>query len=76
LPTKAEATDLIKSRLGQFKGSYDLNKLALRGLSQAEITQACDDAIKYAIIHDSHIVDLSVLKKMIDFRRGVYKANK
>lgn len=76
LPTKPEAVELIKNRLGKFKGRYDLNKLALRGLSHAEITQACDDAIKYAIIHDSHAVELSVLKKMIDFRKEVYKANK
>ncbi len=75
LPTGDEIRQLMENRLGRFRG----NKLSLKtavkeadSLSHAEITQACDDAIKEAILADRKTVTATLLKKMLRERRLAY----
>jgi len=79
LPTEDEIRQLLENRLGNFQG----RKLSLttavkeaKGLSHAEITQACEDAIKEAILADKEIVTATALKKMLRERRLAYATKK
>ncbi|WP_316861081.1 ATP-binding protein, partial [uncultured Cohaesibacter sp.] len=73
-PKKDEIKSLIQNRLGAFKGRYSLEKVALaaNGLSHAEVSQACDDAIKGAILSDQAKVTQKRLLDMITDRKGAY----
>jgi SpoVK/Ycf46/Vps4 family AAA+-type ATPase len=75
LPTKEEVIELLQNRLGSYKGSYKLDPIATlcQGLSHAEITQACADAIKDAILDDKNKVDKSTLEKTIKDRTFAYR---
>jgi len=76
LPGKPEIERLIENRLGSFGSqkieSETLVKIAT-SLSHAEIAQACDDAIKEAILADKKTVTLALLKQMLQERQSVYK---
>ncbi len=75
LPTGDEIRQLMESRLGQFRGEKLSLKTAVKEaetLSHAEITQACDDAIKEAILADRKTVTATLLKKMLRERRLAY----
>jgi SpoVK/Ycf46/Vps4 family AAA+-type ATPase len=52
LPEKDQIIQLIKNRLGTFKGTYKIEPLTeeIKALSHSDICQACDDAIKDAIL--------------------------
>ncbi|MBD8497982.1 AAA family ATPase [Paenibacillus arenosi] len=70
LPSKRQIPDLIINRLGQFappENSIDMeNILDISGsLSHAELTKACDDSIKEAIMSDKKTVTSEQLLKMI-----------
>ena len=72
LPTSAQATDLIRSRLGFF-APKPFRKDALlsqaEGLSHAEICRAADAAIKDAILHDQTKVQPAELGRALEERR-------
>lgn len=75
LPVGDELKQLMENRLGKFRD----RKLSLvaavkeaETLSHAEITQACDDAIKEAILIDRDTVTASLLKAMLRERRSAY----
>ncbi|MGK0363221.1 MAG: SpoVK/Ycf46/Vps4 family AAA+-type ATPase [Saprospiraceae bacterium] len=70
LPSEKEMIQLINNRLGIFKGRFELENLPLSkmNLSHAEITQACDDAIKEAILDDKKSVSKKLLVEMLNDR--------
>jgi SpoVK/Ycf46/Vps4 family AAA+-type ATPase len=75
LPTSHEVHCLLENRLGHFKPkkmSPAVLTLAAKGLSHAEIGQACDDAIKGAILSDRKTVTATSLKEMLKERRSAY----
>lgn len=76
-PTAEEIVSLMKNRLGSFRAKFDLSKIANQasGLSHAEITQACDDAIKDAILSDRKTVTQKRLLEMIKDRKTAYGNN-
>ena len=76
LPADEEVVALIRNRLASF--SYKFNPTILpqssyRGLSHAEITQACDDAIKEFILNDDKVIKKSVLIDALKARSRVYR---
>jgi len=72
LPTKEEGIALIENKLGRYKGKYKLDKVITEGLSHADITQACLDAVKSVVLNDKEKVDLELLKLMMDDKRQSY----
>jgi SpoVK/Ycf46/Vps4 family AAA+-type ATPase len=75
LPTPPEIRSLIENRLGEFKPpkmSFDLAVQAAKSLSHAEIGQACDDAIKEAILSGRKKVTTTAIKNMLSERRSAY----
>lgn len=77
-PTQEEAESLIKNRIGTFSGRYLFNPIAEYsvGLSHAEITQACDDAIKEAILLDQKKVTKDSLMSALADRKTSYGESK
>lgn len=75
LPSSQEVQSLIENRLGNFRPRQmspgELFKAAT-GLSHAEIGQACDDAIKCAILSNKKVVAATSLKIMLKERRSAY----
>jgi SpoVK/Ycf46/Vps4 family AAA+-type ATPase len=65
---------LIINRLGAFKGKFTISSIVThaKGLSHAEITQACDDAVKETILLDKKIVTKSLLIQMLEDRFLAY----
>lgn len=76
-PSTEEIESLMKNRLGAFRGKFDVSEVAKQasGLSHAEITQACDDAIKDAILSDRKTVTQKRLLEMITDRKTAYGNN-
>lgn len=74
LPTLKEATLLIDNRLGTFKGEFYSEKIAKKAtkLSQGEIAQACDDAIKETILTDKQKVTGDLVLAMLKDRTDAY----
>lgn len=73
-PELDEVEKLITNRIGTFAGRYrmeDVTKYAV-GLSHAEITQACDDAIKDAILSDRKTVSKTSLLNMLADKKTSY----
>jgi AAA+ superfamily predicted ATPase len=78
LPEKAEIERLIENRLGSFRSKkmqLESSAKIAESLSHAEIAQACDDAIKEAILADRKTVTATLLKQMLQERRSAYKAS-
>jgi len=74
LPTNDEKIKLIKNKLGSFLGNYDITCIAdiIGELSHAEITKACCDSVKEAILSDKQTVSKDLLMKMIEEKKSVY----
>jgi SpoVK/Ycf46/Vps4 family AAA+-type ATPase len=76
LPEKAEIKSLLLNRLGNFRNKrMALGKIieAAAGLSHAEVTHACDDAIKDAILGDRKTVTTDQLKQSLSQRLRAYR---
>ena len=73
-PDRHEIDALIKNRLAGFRGKFALAKVidVAVGLSHAEITQACDDAIKDAILSDRKTVTQKHLISTLRDRKTAY----
>lgn len=75
-PTQNEIVQLIENRLSGFGDFSTVDVLEIakfsKTLSHADITKACDDAIKEAILSDQTTVTLDLLRKMITERHSVY----
>ncbi len=70
---------LISNLLGNFIPSRFAWKSAIRkskGLSHAEIDQACKDAIKYAILNDMKKANSSLLQQMLNERQDILSDRK
>jgi SpoVK/Ycf46/Vps4 family AAA+-type ATPase len=79
LPTDPEAKRLIGNRLGIFKSASLSLTAAIKDekpLSHAEIAQACEDAIKEAILGGRDKVTTALLKEMLHDRRSAYEGNR
>lgn len=76
-PTVDEIMALVQNRIGTFSGRYSIEAIAdyAFGLSHAEITQACDDAIKEAILADKEKVTRNSLMSMLADKRTSYGPN-
>ena len=74
IPDAGLIEQLIENRLGSFRGKFDLKSVGKGaiGLSHAEITQACDDAIKETILIDKSIVTKKLLIQMLEDRTNAY----
>lgn len=73
-PSCDEIASLISSRLGSFKGRFSMAPVAKAGdgLSHAEITQACNDAIKHAVMTDRKTVTQKKLIEALSDRKSAY----
>lgn len=73
-PDHDEIISLIRNRLGAFRGKFQIEPIAQKaiGLSHAEITQACDDAIKDSILADRKTVTQARLLETIADRKLAY----
>lgn len=78
LPYDHEIKTIIKNRIGLFI-SNELNVDSLladcKELSHAEITRACDDSVKEAILNDKEYVTTKDLAKSIKQRLTIYHNN-
>lgn len=75
LPDNSARALLIQNRLGSFRNkSFTVSKAAAicEGLSHSEISQACDDAIKEAILEDRKSVTLKLMQDMLQERKAAY----
>ncbi|MGI6490790.1 MAG: AAA family ATPase [Sphaerochaeta sp.] len=75
LPDDAQVLRLLHNRLASFSPKAPSLQRILplaHSLSHAEITQACDDAIKEAILNDQTSVTIDQLERMLSERRAVY----
>ena len=71
LPGEEEIGELIKLKLHKFLGNFSLKTAidAANGLSHAEITNACNDALKEIILTDKNVVTQKLLVQMMKDRR-------
>lgn len=78
LPEGEEIISLIKNRLGNFGGSFNVEQVVkeIKGLSHAEITLACDDAIKEAILSDKSKVSRKLFLSTIKDRQQYLQYSK
>lgn len=79
LPRPIERTRLIEDRLnGLISKSIKVTAVAeeAEGLSHAEITRACDDAIKQVLLTRKKKVDKKLLLGMLEHRRKIYSKNR
>ncbi len=74
LPSRDEIESLIGNRLATFRGEFKLERVltAARGLSHAEIAEACNDAIKEAILSDQSKVTQKALLATVGDRKAAY----
>lgn len=74
LPKGKEVEALISNRLGVFKDNFSLVgiKKETKTLSHAEITQACDDAIKDSILSQEEKVTKKLLLEMLKEKLSAY----
>lgn len=74
IPNNGEIKELIKLKLFKFLGSYCLEEVIeeAKGLSHAEITNACNDALKEIILADKKTITKTVLIQMMRDRRMNY----
>ena len=76
LPTEKEIKQIIKNSLGTFKSKKFSFKDLLpeaRSLSQAEITEACKEAIKICILENRKTVTTALLKNILQEKRKIYE---
>lgn len=75
LPGPEEAMRLVANRLGPFRGNRmslaNVSKHA-HGLSHGDISRACDDAVKEAILDNRKVVSATLLLRMLNERHSAY----
>ena len=77
LPTEKEINELFKLKLNKFLKRETINQETIDlavGLCHADIVKACENAIKYAILHDNKFVLNTDLKEMLIERKMVYQS--
>lgn len=77
LPSTGEIEKLLKLKLNKYMSSKTITKeiidLAV-GLCHADITKACENAIKQTILNDKKYVSRDIIKEMIMERKVVYQS--
>jgi SpoVK/Ycf46/Vps4 family AAA+-type ATPase len=76
LPTDELASRAMRARLGSFDTSKVLWKKAIKaakGLSYADLSRACEDAAKLAILDDSRVITTQALVRSIEERRSAHR---
>jgi SpoVK/Ycf46/Vps4 family AAA+-type ATPase len=76
LPTEDEILKLLKLKLGMFGSKQVISKEIINrscGLCHADITKACENAIKQTILKDKKSVTTEVLLDMLEERIAVYQ---
>ena len=77
LPGRDDIAQLLRNRLAAFtppQFPFDHVVGAAAGLSHAEITQSCDDAVKDAILDGRRTITRAALETMLEERRHAYPA--
>ena len=72
LPDHQRIIDTLRAKLGAFKATkFQWPKLASisEGLSYADLTRACEEAIKYALIHDQEKISQADLIHALEDRK-------
>lgn len=75
LPTPTEKLQILKSKLSAFsnrKLNYNTILPTINGLSHAELTLACLDAIKETVLHENQALDTALVIKTIKDRNSAY----
>jgi SpoVK/Ycf46/Vps4 family AAA+-type ATPase len=74
LPETGQIVKVLKAKLAGFKKSLmDWDHLAgsAAGLSYADVTRSCDEAVKDAIIHDRKKIDTADVLKTLSERKAI-----
>jgi SpoVK/Ycf46/Vps4 family AAA+-type ATPase len=79
LPDKQRIVETLKAKLGHFKSQrvkwLNIATLA-RGLSFADITRACDEAVKDSLIHGhTHVTHTQLVRAINDRKHSVLRKN-
>jgi SpoVK/Ycf46/Vps4 family AAA+-type ATPase len=76
-PNESEIKSLINNRLNNFKGNINIDNILIycEGLSHAEISKACLDAIKEAILSNNLKVSEDILIESLKDRSNFYNKN-
>jgi len=74
LPSNDDIEQLIKLKLQKYLGNFSLNTIisVAFGLSHAEITNACNDALKEIILTDKNIISQKLLIQMLKDKKNSY----
>ncbi len=74
LPDKKEKLALLKNKLSSFKNKLDFDQLLpqINGLSHAEISLACMDAIKETILDENQKMSNELILQAIEDRNAAY----
>lgn len=74
LPSLKEKEELLRNRLAPFAEKIDFKGLLpnINGLSHAEITLACNDAIKETILNEKQKMNNNLILKAIEDRNTAY----
>lgn len=74
LPTKREKLELLKNRLARFSKKVNFTQLLpnINGLSHAEISLACLDAIKETVLNEKQPMSNQIILKAIKDRNAAY----
>lgn len=73
-PTAKEKKELLQNRLARYSENLDFDKLLpnINGLSHAEITLACLDAIKETVLNDNRKMSNQLILRTIKDRNAAY----
>jgi SpoVK/Ycf46/Vps4 family AAA+-type ATPase len=74
LPTPKEKKELLENRLAKYSKKLNFTQLltSINGLSHAEITLACLDAIKETILNEKQLMNNQLILRMIKDRNAAY----
>jgi len=70
---------MVRALVANRLSSFDISRIewspitqSARGLSHAEVTRACDDAAKEAVLSDGKFITTSALEKALQLRRKMH----
>ena len=74
LPMDEEIISLVKNKLAHFMGRFPLKSIVVeaKDLSHSEISQACYDSVKEAILDNKSVVSQDILKQMLRNRKSFH----
>lgn len=74
LPNNDEKLELLKNRLSRYSRKVNFNQLLpnINGLSHAEISLACLDAIKETVLNEKQLMNNQLILKAIKDRNAAY----